>query len=351
MRSIYIYLSIFGICCYLYGCSSKPKQKPIAQNITSEFIFNKKPSNNCHAATLVELNSNRLMAAWFGGDYEGATNVGIYTSIYADTQWSSPSMIVKPWITESDTLPCWNPVLFKSKSETLYLFYKIGKNPREWFGAYIFSDNDGKQWSEPQLLPEGILGPIKNKPIEIEKGIIICGSSTESVDNKWRVHTEIFNENSKDWERININNDKNLDAIQPTFIIHKNKTLQMLCRSKHNKIVSSWSYNNGTSWNTLDTISVINSNSGIDALTLNDSLFLMVNNPMKQGPDWYYGRNILDVEYSNDGLSWKKLVDLEHQDKGEFSYPAIIQTSNEKVHILYTYNREYIKHISFDLIQ
>jgi alpha-L-fucosidase len=57
----------------------------------------------------------------------------------------------------------------------------------------------------------------------------------------------------------------------------------------------------------------------------------------------------LDVEYSNDGLKWKKLFDLENQPEGEFSYPAIIQTSDKKVHVLYTYNRKYIKHVTFDV--
>jgi len=48
-------------------------------------------------------------------------------------------------------------------------------------------------------------------------------------------------------------------------------------------------------------------------------------------------------------VSWIKLFDLENEEKGEFSYPAIIQTTDKKIHVLYTYNREYIKHTSFNL--
>jgi alpha-L-fucosidase len=123
----------------------------------------------------------------------------------------------------------------------------------------------------------------------------------------------------------------------------------MLLRSKHNKLVSSWSKDNGKTWQRTDTINVVNSNSGIDALTLSKKSFLLVNNPLPQGKDWFNGRNILDVKYSNDGLKWKKLFDLENQPEGEFSYPAIIQTSDKKVHVLYTYNRKYIKHVTFDV--
>ena len=40
------------------------------------------------------------------------------------------------------------------------------------------STDDGKTWSKPQRLPDGILGPIKNKPVQLEDGGILCGSST-----------------------------------------------------------------------------------------------------------------------------------------------------------------------------
>jgi predicted neuraminidase len=75
----------------------------------------------------------------------------------------------------------------------------------------------------------------------------------------------------------------------------------------------------------------------------------LVNNPLPQGKDWFNGRNVLDVEHSNDGVHWEKLLDLENQSEGEFSYPAIIQTLDGKIHVLYTYNRKYIKHVAFSL--
>ncbi|WP_229684416.1 sialidase family protein [Flavobacterium limi] len=319
-------------------------------NITETFITSQPITKNSHAATLVELEPNKLMAAWFGGKYEGAKDVGIYFSVYKDKKWSAPLNLVTPLITQKDTLPCWNPVLFKSKSEKLYLFYKVGKNPREWFGAMIVSDNNGNTWSGPKYLPDGILGPVKNKPIETTPGIILCGSSTESIgDNKWRVHVEKYTEATESWQKIAVENNKEFEIIQPTFLVHSPNKIQMLSRSKHNKLISSWSEDNGKTWQETDSINVVNSNSGVDALTLSDKSFLLVNNPLRMGNDWFNGRNVLDVEYSKDGLYWSKLFDLENQKEGEFSYPAIIQTSDKKVHILYTYNREFIKHTTFNL--
>lgn len=334
------------ICC---SCAS-PLKKPEVSAITSETIFKTPVTNNSHAATIVELAPNKVMAAWFGGSYEGAKDVGIYTASYNGKFWSTPSSLIKPLVTENDTLPCWNPVLFKSKSKQLYLFYKVGKNPREWFGAMIISTNNGKSWGEPKYLPQGILGPIKNKPIEIKAGVLVCGSSTESVENNvWRVHVERYTEATNTWEKIPIENKKGFEIIQPTFLEHGNNTIQMLCRSKHNKIISSWSMDNGKSWSQTDSIPVLNSNSGIDALTLEKNSFLLVNNPLKQGADWFNGRNVLDVEFSSNGITWEKLFDLENQEKGEFSYPAIIQTTDKKIHVVYTYNRKFMKHTTFQL--
>lgn len=329
------------------ACTSV-KQSPKVYHISNTFITTQPVTTNSHAVTLVEVKPNEIMAAWFGGKYEGAKDVGIYFSKYKNKEWSAPQNLVLPYIQKGDTLPCWNPVLFKSKSEKLYLFYKIGKNPREWFGAMIVSVDDGATWSVPKLLPEGILGPIKNKPIELTSGVILCGSSTESVaNNEWRAHVETYNESTEKWTKRPIENKQNFDIIQPTFLVHSDKKVQMLFRSKHNKLITTWSEDYGNTWKNTDSIAVVNSNSGIDALTLNKKSFLLVNNPLKQGKDWFNGRNVLDVEHSKDGIHWQKLFDLEYQPEGEFSYPAIIQTLDREIHVLYTYNRKYIKHVRF----
>lgn len=320
-------------------------------NISQTYIFSQPETNTCHAATIADVLPGQLMAAWFGGSYEGAKDVGIYSSFYDGNNWSSPVCLVEPLVTDTDTLPCWNPVLFKSQSKCLYLFYKVGKNPREWHGAMITSVDNGKSWTNPQYLPDDMLGPVKNKPVEITPGFILCGSSTENQENnQWRVHVELYNEADREWQKIPVENKKEFDIIQPTFLIHSGDTIQMLCRSKHNRIISCWSGDKGNSWNDTDSLDVVNSNSGIDALTIDNNSFLLVNNPLPQGADWYNGRNVLDVEYSSDGIHWEKLFYLENQPEGEFSYPAIIQTSDNKIHILYTFNRKYIKHVSFDLI-
>ena len=50
------------------------------------------------------------------------------------------------------------------------------------------SADGGRTWSAPQRLPDGILGPIKNKPVQLANGDLLAGSSTEN--NGWRCHFE-----------------------------------------------------------------------------------------------------------------------------------------------------------------
>jgi len=348
MKLYYLVLSLLLFC---FACNTASKSaKPKLNNLTQEFIFEQPVTRNCHASTIVEVKPNHLMAAWFGGTEEGAKDVGIYYASHTGTSWSSPQSIIQPLVTETDTFPCWNPVLFKSQSNRLYLFYKVGKNPREWFGAMITSTDDGKTWSDITYLPEGMLGPIRNKPIEIEKGVILCGSSTENKDtDEWRVHIEFYTEADDQWEKVTVPNSKNFEVIQPTFLLHGNNKIQMLCRSKHDRLITSWSEDAGRSWSDMDSVSVVNANSGVDAVTLNHQSFLLVNNPLPRGTNWYNGRNVLDLEYSTDGKLWEKLLDFEKHEKGEFSYPAIIQSSDGKIHVTYTYDREYMKHVVFEM--
>ena len=123
----------------------------------------------------------------------------------------------------------------------------------------------------------------------------------------------------------------------------------MLLRSRQNKIIQSWSSDNGQTWGELSSINLPNPNSGIDAVTLKDGSFLLVYNSLPSGKEWSKGRNVLKLGHSKDGVNWTDIYTLENQEKGEFSYPAIIQSTDGLVHITYTYDRKLIKNVILEI--
>jgi len=119
-----------------------------------------------------------------------------------------------------------------------------------------------------------------------------------------------------------------------------------LLRSNQDYIMESWSKDKGKTWSPLQKTTILNPNSGIDAVTLSSGLQVLVYNPMQSGTEWVNGRNKLAVAVSADGKNWKDMAVLEDQPDGEFSYPSVIQTSNKMVHVVYTANRKSIKHVA-----
>ena len=308
------------------------------------FELDNRPTPQCHASTIAETPSG-LVAAWFGGTHENNPDVGIWLSRHDGKAWSVPVEVADGVQAPSTRFPCWNPVLFKLEHGSLMLFYKVGPNPQDWWGMLMISDDDGKTWGKPWRLGEDptighLLGPVKNKPIQLKDGSILCPSSTER--NGWRVHFEITKDIGRTWEVVGpINDGKEFGVIQPSILHYPDGRLQVLCRSRQAVVAQSWSEDAGRTWSKMTATSLPNPNAGTDALTLSDGRQLIVYNNTTNG------RSPLAIAVSSDGAKWSNVLLLENQ-KGEYSYPAVIQTSDGLLHITYTYLRKTIKHVVVD---
>ena len=202
------------------------------------------------------------------------------------------------------------------------------------------STDGGTSWSKPARLPDGILGPIKNKPVQLKDGTLVCGSSTEHAG--WRVHIERTSDLGTKWQKTEPLNDRTqFGAIQPTIIVHRSGAIQILCRSRQRKITESWSEDNGKTWSAMKATTLPNPSAGIDAVALKDGRALLVYNHTETA------RSPLNVVVSSDGKAWSAALVLEDQ-PGEYSYPAVIQTADGLVHVTYTWKRERIKHVVID---
>ncbi len=319
------------------------------------YPLDNKPTPQCHASTIVEVEDG-FVAAWFGGTREKAPDVGIWVSMNLDGKWSKPVEVVDGFENDSLRYPTWNPVLFKAKDGTLMLFYKSGPNPRDWWGMLTTSNNNGRSWSEPVKLGEDgkvghLLGPVKNKPIQLEDGTIICPSSSEvrkGDKDYWRVHFEITRDMGKTWEVVGpVNDGIRFGAIQPSILTYPDGKMQVLCRSRQNVITQSWSDDAGKTWGEMTATELPNPNSGTDAVTLADGRQLLIYNHTIRNSEFPRSRNMLNLAISDDGEKWKPVMTLERQ-PGEFSYPAIIQAKDGLVHITYTYQRRSVKYVVVD---
>ena len=307
--------------------------------LKSEFIFETAPFSECHASTIAESRGG-LVAAWFGGTEEKNPDVGIWLSRYENGQWTAPREVANGVQSPEKRYPCWNPVLFQPTDGPLLLFYKIGPSPRQWWGMWMTSTDGGQTWSEPHKLPEGILGPIKNKPVQLDNGDILCPSSTE--DHSFRIHFERTDDLGRTWQTTGpLNDGRKIVAIQPSILLHGGGHLQAIGRTQQKKVFSIESSDNGKTWGAMTLLELPNPDSGIDAMTLRDGRHLLVYNHTPRG------RSPLNVAVSDDGKAWRPALTLEDT-ACEFSYPAVIQTQDGLVHVTYTWKRKRIKHVVFD---
>ena len=203
-----------------------------------------------------------------------------------------------------------------------------------------------RTWGAGPRLPDGFLGPIKNKPVELDGGRLLCPSSTESDDGKhvWRVHFELtdhqFNKPILAQVPPPAEGRRSTGFSRPFSSIPTHR-LQALVRTGREKIGETWSSDRGLTWSPLTLSTLPNPDSGIDAVTLRDGRHLLVYNHTKNR------RSPLNVALSQDGKTWQAALVLENQ-SGEFSYPAVIQSADGLVHATYTWKRERIRHVVID---
>lgn len=316
---------------------------PAFAEIQTEFIWEEAPFPSAHAATIVDNKDGTLIAAWFGGTDEGNPDVGIWSSQKKfGGEWTAPVELFK-----EPNQPAWNPVLFRDANDVIWLWFKVGPSPERWSGAYMQSKDGGATWGEVVWLPAGVLGPIRNKPILLENGDILAGTSVESY-KAWASWMELSNDGGETWRKYGpiVFSDPEQNrkgTIQPTMLEIEPGIVRAFFRTRGmGKIATSLSQDGGRTWTPLELTDLDHPGAGVDAVRLADGRCLLIYNPSK------VRRNPISVAISYDGgVKWKdfaKLEELEANERGELSYPNIIQAGNGDVHVVYTWKRRRIRH-------
>jgi predicted neuraminidase len=236
--------------------------------------------------------------------------------------------------------------------QELLLFFKAGENPREWSGMLKRSSDLGTTWSPAELLPAGILGPVRAKPVQMSDGRLVCGSSVESYKT-WTCWVETTPDLARTWQKsgpIVIPN-RLKGCIQPAVFVlddsQKGKEhLAFIARSSGlGSVVRSESKDGGKTWSPCASTNLPNPNAGVDAVRLPDGRIVAIYNHSSKA------RTPLRLALSNDqGKSFTPSLTLESE-PGEFSYPALILDSKNRLQATYTWNRKRIRHAEIPLSQ
>ncbi len=318
-------------------------------------------NHHTHASTMTEAADGTLLAAWFAGTAENNPDVAIWLSRKPTgaPEWSEP-VLVDDGQRDGKDYATWNPVLFTDpKDGTIYLWYKItgdGSKPgyQNWWGAVRTSKDAGKTWSGriwlpqvdtakyPILLPSAghATGPVKNRPLALPDGRLLCGSSTET-ELGWCVHFEIYE--SGDWtgqqHGVKIVGPLEGRGIQPSFIVQSPDFLHLRAFTRDNGLTSS--RDGGQTWSPIGP-SPVRMAVGFHALTTaNGWHFLAYNETGLRTP--------LKLARSRDGEHWETILpNLRAEGLQSMDYPTMMQTKDGKIHIVHTFGRRFINHLVLD---
>lgn len=309
-----------------------------------------------HGANVVEKLDGGLLATWFGGSREGGRDVVLWGSDFSpgSLSWSTPRRIVGPAETQTALgryiKTVGNSVLVRGEQGELWMYY-VTVSVGGWAGSSLnamLSQDDGKSWDAPRRL---ITSPFfnistlnKTAALHYSDGTIglpvyheFIGKFAEllRLDNTGRV-----------LDKTRITNGRH--SIQPLVLPLDGQQALALMRDTGpapGRVLISRSNDAGQHWSADERLRLPNPDSAVAGLRRPDGSLLLVFN------DTESGRGSLALAVSGDqGQSWKTVKHFEQvsDGKGEFSYPYLIRSSNGTMHLLYTWNRKRIRHVTFN---
>lgn len=293
----------------------------------------------CHAATITEFPDHSLLCAWYAGEYEKAKNVEIYASkLGAEAHNWEPEFTLAntPGFSEG------NPILFTEPTGRIWHLYvtMLGEG---WLNCQVkvmFSE-DGISWSQPELFIEETGWMTGCKPIMGSKGDILIPLYLE------KGVCYVLKIGAKGERTMSQPVKTQFGVIQPSLAYLSDGRLMMMMRTyekevKNRTLWQSFSSDVGLTWSGPERARLPNPDSRIDILRLhNGNLALAFN-------DTPSARSPLTLALSDDdGKTWSSRLDIE-TNPNEYSYPALIQSSDGLLHLVYTWKRTHICHVVCD---
>jgi predicted neuraminidase len=313
---------------------------------SSELIFEKIPGYPVHhCSSITEAPNGDLLISWYGGSYESSDDQVVFLARRKKGSrfWSKPEIIVR-----SPGKPPGNAILFTDKRNRIWFVWgrMDGAQPMlrgtGWDQCRLFyrtSGDNGVTWTKDQPFYHDTLGWLpRNLTLVLSDGTLVLPLSDElhghGVDLSFFLSTK---NNGATWTQSGIMR----GGEQPTFIERSDGSLVAFLRTRPN-ILQSESQDRGKTWSEPRPTQFKNPDAGIAALRLKNGHVILVFNNQDNS------RTPLHIALSTDeARTWSQPLRLE-MNPGEYSYPSVLQTSDGRIHIIYTFRRYSINHLEMN---
>ncbi len=356
-----------------------------------------------HAASSVELKDGRIRAFWFSGSREGAKDVAIHTAVFDPTksQWGTEEVLMTRERTQSAlhryVSKLGNPVVGRAADGTLRMYY-VTVSLGGWAGSSITtitSNDEGATWSEPRRLVTSpfinISTLVKGTPFLYSDGSMGLPVYHEFISKFGEILRIDKNGLVLDLQRLAAGGQ---GTLQPVVLIEGTQKTTVLMRyagaAEPHRVVTVTTKDAGRHWSNPEKSTLRNPDSAVTGVVLPDGRILAVLNELEHGREalslmltadggntWHEVQRLEDQLISNTQLDEAHFMNItqtlvKQSDSGvkqhlaeyvesakrtvcsngqcgyEFSYPYLIQTQHGDFHLLYTWNRTFIKHLWFD---
>lgn len=305
-----------------------------------------------HSPAVAVMPDGDILAAWFSyvgprelneADIYRARGVVRGSIGEAGVAWSAP----EKWIDRGESVG--NPVLYAEAAD-VWLFFAVV--PFGWSTAHveqIRSRDAGVTWSAAQVVSEQLGANVRFPPVRVGADSPGTGPTGLSGELLLPAYDDLFSRglllashDGADWRtRALLSPPFPQGLIQPSLAVTDGALLLVARNPSQGALWTGWS-RDGTDW-TLSTASGF-SNPGSPAALLrlhSGHLLLVLNDSPRL-------RNPLSATLSLDqGITWTRPRAAVSGD-GDWAYPAVAQSADGTIELLYSHDRARIQHVRFN---
>ncbi|UAW99945.1 exo-alpha-sialidase [Halopseudomonas nanhaiensis] len=353
-----------------------------------------------HSPSLTTLPEGGLMAVWFAGSREGASDVEIRVSRFRpETGWADETTMVTREQTRraigKPVRKLGNPVIALAPDNRLWLFY-VSVSLGGWAGSAInsmVSEDFGETWSEPKQL---VTSPFINISTLVRAAPVFHADGSIGLP----VYHEFLGKfpeylylsaDGRVQDKFRIADGKS--SLQPTVVpLDGKRAIALLRYAGRGNVLAAVTEDAGRTWSDERPVSPSNPNSSLAAVRSHRGTLLVAQNNLKDGrfrlsldeatpslSTWKLLTNLdASPDEQGDSIPWEAyepmiiakfmtssgkrkqtLVDefLEQMDWRhcqanrcvfEYEYPYMIGAGDGSFHLVYAWNNSFIKHVTFN---